>query len=245
MKVAVISTLGMSPPVVTAFVDYLRGVKDLVVITTGEERVKQGYELIKVALGLKYPKTRVHEVEIPFEDILDEDQNFEFMKIAARVIKNQKEKYGSDVVYLNVAGGRKNACITLSILGQFLNVDGIFHLVTPDVKIVNEMLENLRPEIERIYQAESQEERVAIYRERERAFSSLMFPTEYEVIRVPTVPVPIDYMIRLLDILYNDRTEELTYSEREMLMRHGLIEKTGSRFRVSEFGRRFAEVLVK
>jgi len=83
------------------------------------------------------------------------------MRIAGRIIKNQREKYGSDVVYLNVAGGRKNMCITLSILGQFLNVDGIFHIVSPDVKIVNEMLENLRSEdIERIYLAENEKDKV-------------------------------------------------------------------------------------
>lgn len=45
---AVISPLGMSPPVVTAFVDYVGDVRDLVVITTTNERVKQGYELVKV-----------------------------------------------------------------------------------------------------------------------------------------------------------------------------------------------------
>lgn len=51
-------------------------------------------------------------------------------------------------------------------------------------------------------------------------------------------------MKRLLDILYNDRLDSLTYSERELLLRHGLIEKFGSRYRVTEFGKRFAEVLV-
>jgi len=70
MKIAVVSPIGMSPPVITAFVDYLGGVKDLVVITTTNEKVKQGYELVKIVLMMKYPKTRVHEVEIPFEDVL-------------------------------------------------------------------------------------------------------------------------------------------------------------------------------
>jgi CRISPR-associated protein Csx14 len=245
MKIAVISPLGMSPPVVTAFVDYLRGVKDLVVITTADKKVKQGYELVKIALKLKYPKTRLHEVNIPFEDVSTEQQNFEFMRTAARVIKNQREKYGSDVIYLNVAGGRKNMCITLSTLGQFLNVDGIFHLVSPDIKVVNEMLENLRSDIERIYLADNEEEKIEIYREKEKMFNSLMFPNDFEVIRIPTVPIPLDYIKRLVDILYNGRVEDLTFSEREILMHHGLIERAGRKFRVSDFGRRFAEVLVR
>ncbi len=245
MKIAVVSPIGMSPPVITAFVDYLGGVKDLVVITTTNEKVKQGYELVKIVLMMKYPKTRVHEVEIPFEDVSTEEQNFEFMRIAGRIIKNQREKYGSDVVYLNVAGGRKNMCITLSILGQFLNVDGIFHIVSPDVKIVNEMLENLRSDIERISIAESEEEKIKIYKEKERIFNSLMFPRDYQVIRIPTIPIPPDYMRRLVDILYNEKIEDLTASERYMLINHGLIDRVGKKFKVSDFGRKFAEVLVR
>lgn len=245
MKIAVVSPIGMSPPVVTAFVDYLGHVKDLVVITTTNEKVKQGYELVKIALMMKYPKTRVHEVEIPFEDVSTEEQNFEFMRIAGRIIKNQREKYGSDVVYLNVAGGRKNMCITLSILGQFLNVDGIFHIVSPDVKIVNEMLENLRSDIERIYLAKNEKDKIKIYKEKERLFNSLMFPKDFEVIRIPTIPIPVDYMKRLVDILYNERLEDLTISEKEMLIRHGLIERVGTKYKVLDFGRKFVGVLVK
>ncbi len=244
MRVAVIAPLGMSPPVVTAFVDYLNGVDDLVVFTTSNEKVKQGFELLKIALKVKYPRTRVHEVKIPFEDVLTEEQNFEFMRIAGKAIKRQKEKYGSDVVFLNVAGGRKNMCITLSILGQFLNVDGIFHIVSPDVNVVNEMLENLRRDIEAISLAED-EDKIKIYMEKERLFNSLMFPKDYEVVRIPTIPIPQDYIKRLVDILYNNKVETLTYSEREMLLRHGLIEKVGNRYKISDFGKKFAKVLIK
>ena len=245
MRTAVISPLGMSPPVVTAFVDYLGGVKDLVVITTADKRVKEGFELIRVAMKIRYPKTRIHEVELPFEDVMNEEQNFEFMRIAGRVIKKQKEKYGSDVVYLNVAGGRKNMCITLSILGQFLNVDGIFHVVSPDIKVVNEALENLRADIERIYLAETEEEKIIIYKEKERYFDSLLFPEDYEVVRIPTIPIPQDYIRRLVDILFNEKLDSLTYSEKEMLLRHGLIERVGNKLKVTDFGRKFAEVLVR
>ena len=242
---AVISPLGMSPPVVTAFVDYVRNVRDLIVLTTTNERVKQGYELVKVAMKIRYPKTRIHEIEIPFEDVTTEEQNFEFMRIAGRAIKRQKEKFGSDIVYLNVAGGRKNMCITLSILGQFLNVDGIFHLITPDIKIINELLENLRRDIEKIYFADTEEEKIEIYKERERMFNSLMFPKKFDVIRIPTIPIPKEYLRRLLDILYNERIDQLTASEKDLLVRHGLIERTGTKVKVTNFGKKFAEVLIR
>lgn len=196
-------------------------------------------------MKVKYPKTRIHEIEIPFEDVTTEEQNFEFMRIAGRAIRRQKEKFGLDIVYLNVAGGRKNMCITLSILGQFLNVDGIFHVVTPDVKIVNELLENLRPDIERMYRADDEEEKVEIYMEKRKYFDSLMFPKDYEIVRIPIIPIPEDYVRKLVDILYNSRIEDLTYSEREMFERHELIERAGGKYRVTDFGKRFAEVLIR
>ena len=243
MGVAVISPLGMSPPVITAFVDYFKGVRDLVIIATNNEKVKQGFELIKVAMKRKYEKTRIHEVIIPFEDVTTEDQNFEFMRIAGKTIKRQKKKFRSDVVYLNVAGGRKNMCITLSILGQFLNVDGIFHVASPDVKVVNERLESLRSEIERIYHA-SEEEKLKIYMENKRFFDALMFPRDYEIIRIPTVPIPENYIKRIVEVIYRKEIENLTPSEKDLLSRHGLIEKYGKKYVVTDFGRKFAEVLV-
>ena len=245
VRTAVISPLGLSPPVVTVFVKYTGGVRDLVILTTSDERVMQGFELVKVSMNVRYPKTRIHEVRIPFDDVMNQEQNFEFMKIAGKAIKAQKEKYRSDVVYLNVAGGRKNMCITLSILGQFLDVDGIFHIVTPDVKIINELLENLRPEIERIYHAESEEEKMRIYVEKERLFDSLMFPKDFEVIKIPTIPIPPDYVKRMVEILFKEDIERLTPSEVEMLSRHGMVERAGSKVKVTEFGRRFAELMVR
>jgi len=241
MKVAVVSPLGMSPPVVTSFVDYLGGVEDLILITTTNERVKQGYELVRVAMKLKYERTRIHRLEIPFDDVTTEDENFKFMNIAGKAIKRQKEKFGSDIVYLNVAGGRKNMCITLSILGQFLNVDGIFHVVSPNIKIVNEMLENLRPDIKRIYIAESEDEKLSIYREKEKYFNSLMFPKDYEVVRIPTIPISEDYIKRIIQALNTGDLKSLTPSERRLLERHGLLEMG----KVSEFGRKLAEALIR
>jgi len=235
MKKAVICPLGLSSPVVTAFVKYIGRVRDLVVLTTSDERVMQGFELVKMSMKARYPKTRIHEVRIPFDDVMTQEQNFEFMRLAGRAIKAQKEKYGSEVVYINVAGGRKNMCITLSILGQFLNVDGVFHIVTPDVKIINELLENLRPDIERIYHAESEEEKMRIYAEKERLFDLLMFPKDFEVIRIPTIPILPDYVKRIVKILFTGDVDMLTPSEVEILLRHGMMERVGSKVKVTEW----------
>ena len=157
VKTSIIAPLGLSPPVVTALVEYIADVNDVVILTTENEKVKHGFELIKIGMKLKYPKIRIHEVKLPFEDVYTTEQNLEFMAIAAKTIKNEREVHKSDRVLLNIAGGRKNMCITLSLLGQLLGVDGVYHVVTKDVAIVNQMLESLREEIRKIYDAKEEE----------------------------------------------------------------------------------------
>jgi len=240
---AVIALLGMSPPVITAFVKAFEGIRDVVVLTTKSEAVKQGFELVRVAMKMRYPDVRVHERELPFEDVTTTEENFQFMGIAARIIKVQREKYGSKRIYLNVSGGRKNMGITLSLLGQLMGVDGVFHVLTRDVGVVNVQLESLRKEIEELYNAESEEEKIEIYRRSERYFSSLMFP-DAEIVRIPTIPFPEYYVERIARALYSGELEELTESEKERLFTHGLLERYGKRFVVSEFGRKLANVLV-
>ena len=63
--------------------------------------------------------------------------------------------------------------------------------------------------------------------------------------RIPTIPIPQDYIRRLVDILFNEKLDSLTYPEKEILLRHGLIERVGNKLKVTDFGRKFAEVLVR
>ncbi|MEM0214497.1 MAG: CRISPR-associated protein Csx14 [Archaeoglobaceae archaeon] len=138
MKTAIISPLGLSPPVITTFVEGIgENISDLVVLTTENEDVKAGYELVRIGLRQKYPKTRLHEVTLPFEDVNTTEENLRFMSICAKIIREERERYKCDKILLNVAGGRKNMCITLSLLGQLMAVDGVYHVVSRDVKIVN------------------------------------------------------------------------------------------------------------
>jgi len=243
LSTAVIAPLGMSPPVITAFVKAFEGIRDVVVLTTKQEEVRHGFELVRVAMKMRYPQVRVHERVLPFEDVMTTDENFHFMGIAARIIKTQRKKYGSKRIYLNVSGGRKNMGITLSLLGQLMGVDGIFHVLTRDVRIVNIQLERLRKEIEELYRAESEEEKIEIYRKNEEEFNSLMFP-DAEIVRIPTIPFPKYYVERVVRALYLNELEELTEYEKEGLLMHGLLEKYGTRFVVSDFGRKLADVII-
>ncbi len=247
MKTSIIAPLGLSPPVITAFVEHVGEVSDVVVFTTDNERVKHGFELIRIGLKLRYPRIRVHEVRLPFEDVYTTEQNLEFMSIAAKKIKEEREVHKCDRILLNVAGGRKNMCITLTLLGQFLAVDGVYHVITKDVAIVNQMLENLREEIRKIYDAKDEDEKVKIYKEREKHFNSLLFPKmkEYEVVRIPTIPYPLNYLRKILRAIYTSEIENLSSEEKELLFRHGLLKKAGRNYYVSDYGKKFVEVLIK
>jgi len=194
---------------------------------------------------MKFPQTRVHEVVLPFEDISTTEENLKFMSICAKVIKEERERYGCDRILLNVAGGRKNMCITLSLLGQLMAVDGVYHVVSRDVKVVNQLLEYLREDIRKIYDAKSDEEKLKIYREKERFFNSLLFPSpnEFEIVRIPTLPYPRDYLQRILVSLLQNM-EALSLEDKLMLEKHGILERIGSRFALSEYGKRFVDALL-
>jgi len=246
MKTAVIAPLGMSPPVITAFVDGIgEQVTDLVVMFTDNDEIKAGLELIKIGMYLKHSKTRIHEVLIPFEDVQTTEENLRFMSIAARVIREEREKYCCERILLNVAGGRKNMCITLSLLGQLMGVDGVFHVVSKEVSVVNQQLESLREDIRRIYLAKSKDEKIRIYNEKERYFNSLLFPAKsyYRILRIPTLPYPKSYLTKIITAAYSD-IDALSPDEKILLERHGILERVGTRYSLSEYGKKFVEVLL-
>jgi CRISPR-associated protein Csx14 len=247
MKTSVIAPLGLSPPVITAFIEgTAEPISDVVVLTTDNEEVKRGYELVRIGLKIKYPRIRIHEVGLPFDDVYTTEQNLQFMAIAARIIKEEREVHKCDRVLLNIAGGRKNTCITLSILGQLMGVDGVFHVITKDVAIINQQLEALREDIRSIYEAGNDEEKIQIYKQKERYFNSLLFPDrrEYEIVRIPTLPYPPDYFIKLITAVYSSNLDLLSAEEREMLYRHGILERIGSRYAVSDYGKKLAEAII-
>jgi len=247
LKTAVIAPLGQSPPVVTTFIHGIREkIDDCLVLTTTNTDVKAGYELIKLAMKLKYPSVHVHEVELPFEDVNTTEDNLKFVSICSRIIKEERETHNCDRIFLNVAGGRKNMCISLSLLGQVMGVDGVFHIVNKDVEIINLQLERMRAEIEKIYLAKSDEDKMKIYQQYAEDFDRILFPSpkEYELIRIPTLPYPLDYLGRIVSKIFQDM-DSLTLEEKTILERHGILERVGNRFQLTDYGAKFLGVFRK
>jgi hypothetical protein len=114
MKTAVIVPLGMSPPVVTAGMDASEfRVNHLIMIATRHPVVLAGLDLIEVAMSVKAPRVAIHTEILSKDDVTTTEENFAFMETAIRIIRKARVDLGCNRVLLNVAGGRKNMCITL------------------------------------------------------------------------------------------------------------------------------------
>lgn len=191
-KVSIVAPIGTSPPVITEFLQYVeevldQRVTDLTIIATKEPLVLEGLELVKAGIAERYPMVHVHIVELPFEDVDSDERSIEFIGTAARILRDQKEKYGVETVYLCVAGGRKEVCIILSMLAQFYNVNGVYHIVMPDVKTFNLQLERVRHEIRELANAE---DKLAYYRQKKELLETILFPqaSTFNVIKIPVIP---------------------------------------------------------
>lgn len=204
-KVSIVAPLGTSPPVITEFLRYVeevldQRVTDLTIISTKDPLVLDGLELVKVAVEDRYPRVHVHVVELRYEDVDSEERSTEFVKTAAKILRDQKEKYRVDVVHLCVAGGRKQVCIILSLLAQFFNVNGVYHVVMPDVAAFNQALELIRHEMKELSQAG---DKLAYYRENKERLEPVLYPepSSYNVIKIPVVPYPMHALTGIKHVL--------------------------------------------
>jgi CRISPR-associated protein Csx14 len=204
-KISIIAPVGTSPPVVTEFIQHVQesmfeSVTDLTLIATREQVVLEGVELIKMAVKRRYSKVHIHVVELSFTDIASETDHLEFMKTCARILREQRDIYRADKVYLCVAGGRKDMCITLSLLAQYFGVNGVFHVIMPEVKAFSSELERMRYEINKLAEAENKD---LYYQEKAERFDKLMYPPlkSYIVIRIPIIPIPQNIIYDVIKIL--------------------------------------------
>lgn len=246
MKTAVISPLGMSPPVISTFIDGIgEPVSDLIIISTDHPEVQAGEKFLITGLKIKFPWLRVHIERLPYDDISTDAENFSFMLTASRIINSERYYYNCDKIYLNIAGGRKNMCVTLALIGQILQVDGVFHVINKNIGNINETLERYRSEIRQFREIENEVECLELYKKNREIFDRLLFPerSTYEIIRMPTLPFPSDYLQYIIHSLKSDLVT-LTPEDRKLLEIHGILEKEGSIYHITEHGEAFLGVLL-
>ncbi len=245
-KTAIIAPLGMSPPIVTMGMETVNfKVSDLTIIATNNPVVLAGLDLIQVAMSIRAPKVKIHIEILPFDDVTTTHENLQFMESAIRLIKQARLELKCDRILLNIAGGRKNMCITLTMIGQLMNVDSVFHIGNRNVTLFNQNLERLRDDIKRINAAPSLDEKRAIYREKEPQFNHLLFPpkSEYNLLRIPTFPVDQETVQKLLVELKGD-PESLSLNDKVILERHGILEKGRTHYYLSDYGQKFLDAFI-
>jgi CRISPR-associated protein Csx14 len=128
LRVSVIAPIGTSPPVITEFLQYMIDIKDVTILSTADEIVTKSTILTELGLRHKYPSIKTHVVNIPFSDIESHVTSIEFIKIATRVLKEHKRRFNVDSILICIAGGRKDACVILSIIAESFDVSGVYQL---------------------------------------------------------------------------------------------------------------------
>lgn len=248
VKTAAIASMGTSPPVVTEFVDYIQRTErlhHLVILSTKEKMVRDGAKLAKIALNVRYPHLIVDVYEVPVSDITTEEENYAFMEHSVKVIASLKRRY--DVLYICLAGGRKEIVASLIMIAQLMGLSSVYHVVSPHIREMNIELERIRRDIEELADSEDPTKYYELNRER---FDRVMFPpTEsFNVVAVPIIPYPISYIASLKRILGGELSARNT-SDRELLeglKKAGLIAVTKSkRIIVTDNGRKLYNHVLK
>jgi len=205
MKLSVIAPIGTSPPVVTEFVQYVEDalgerISDITVICTSDPYIICCTDLAEEAVLDRYPHIHFHRQQLGFEDIDSQDKLRDFMLKIAELMRAQVVKFKADKIYVNSAGGRKDALIALSMICQFLPVSGIFHIVMSDVKAFNVELERARGYIEEFGKTSDKRQ---YYLSKKSVFEPLMYPhpSTYSVIKIPVVPFPPEALKKVADAL--------------------------------------------
>jgi CRISPR-associated Csx14 family protein len=211
MKNSLIAVLGFSPPVVTKFVKFMvegegLRVTDLTVVTTEERQVLDGLRLVEAAVRHRYPWIHFHEFRLPFEDVRSVEETYRFMGLVGKLLHAQKSVHGVDSVHLCLAGGRKDMGITAALMSQYFGVNGVYHIIMPDIQVFNAELELLRSDIERLA---ASADPIEYYRQQMDVFEPLMFPPldRYVVIKIPLIPYPASVLRKVFRVLKSDRVE--------------------------------------
>ncbi len=193
-KCSIIGAIGKSAPVMTELVEWLIEVKkefvsDVVLLVTDDEEVWKQGELVVSALELSDWDIHVHWRELPFKDVTTDEDNFTFLKKTMEAIYEEKSKHDADRIYLNVAGGRKTMTSGLHFLSQFNPVDGVYHVVSPQIGLWNQKLEQNKDKIDEFFHASDLNR---YYEKNKKTFNEILFPepTEFEVISMPVLPYP-------------------------------------------------------
>ena len=204
MKVAMVAPLGRSPAVITEMVRYLESemLTDVILLPTRDRMVIAGTRLVEVALKVHYPKLRLHIHFLPMDDITSEEDAMIAAREIGKALCIEKFKIGTDKIFLNVAGGRKEVTVIASMLGILFGVTAIYHVVNKEIKTFNDYQQKIEADIEKFYEIDLNK-RLEMYKKEQEKFDYLLFPegSLLEFIKIPVIPYTPEEIARLKRIL--------------------------------------------
>lgn len=250
-KTSIIAPVGTSPPVITEFLQYIADIKeihvnDVTMITTKEDMVIKSSIIADLAINDRYPNIKIHTIKLPFSDINSFECAMEFLKISVNILKDQQRKYNVDSTFICIAGGRKWMSVMLSIISQFLDVDGVYYVVSPDVGYLNLDLERIRRELDILCESKDKQ---SYYKSNKKIFNKLLFPepSSYSVIPIPIFPVEKKYLYKIKTFLSspNDKNSNLDYYLLTRLSNMGLIKMDKNKIHINDEGRKMLEIVME
>jgi len=126
----------------------LRPRRVYVVTTSDPVIVQKCVPLLRREFAVRYPDVELVVRTLTKDDIYDEEDNEEFMRLVAGILHEECVLRGSQV-YLSLAGGRKTMSAVMAVLGCIYRAKAIIHvLVPPEVERKGhiDVLEKLSPE---------------------------------------------------------------------------------------------------
>lgn len=250
-KVAMIGALGQSPAVMTELARYLipDGLTDVIMLPTREDEVVAGARLVEAALKVHHPRLRVHIHFLPFSDVLSEEDNLTLMEAIARAICRERFDYNVDEIYLNAAGGRKVATVSMALMGALFGITAVYHVIHRDIKRYNILQEQLMDVIMKFKDAVDMDERVELYERHREDLDELLYPSGegLSFIRIPVVPYDVEEInllkriLRAPGVLLDE--EWIPEYRLKPYVKAGLIECDERRVRPTDLGVRIGRML--
>lgn len=138
-KNVLLSSLGLSPAVVTETIDALKStglqIDKVVLLSTSNERIIDTYvPLLQADFGdTCQGQIELIPASIANDDIRKPQDNLDFIKLTTTFLNTYRKR--GDSVYVSIAGGRKTMSAALAIVAQLFGSKGLYHvLVREDIE---------------------------------------------------------------------------------------------------------------
>lgn len=131
-----LSSLGLSPAVVTETIDALQNtglqIDIVVLLSTSNERIIDTYVplLYEDFIDTYQGKIQLISAPIANDDIWTPQDNLDFIKLVTTFLNTYRKR--GDNVYVSIAGGRKTMSAAMAIVAQLFGAKGLYHVLVPE-----------------------------------------------------------------------------------------------------------------